>query len=414
MAIFNEKGIDLAPTLVRYIEYLVRNRKSIHIWQERSVACTMLIRNEEIKLKCAITILKSASVPWLKVLDPILKFRLSSHPLANDILTEYQMQKIKIMKLKYGWDPDSLKSKNNMKFVFRIVKMNQTDLIKDVKEFVEFDPTIKNSAFFYCVHELARLGNVDQSIQMLESLNEDDFRDCCNQISKITTKLIEDEMDNCEAFDNLMELLKYVMVKNVDSQYKCIIKNLLSVQMLRNEFGLNVTLSSLSSSVKSETFLDYSINSLIEMLKNQENGFIKQAWLSIAKLSDTLNVDVIFVALKLLKKVNNTRFSCAITKLILEFNTVTADNANLYVILAMILIVQQAGSVEGPLCDNYAVGMSYPLAYQLLIYAEKYGADDVRDLLNFTRIGNDAFSLDKIQQYLDAELESEENVSIQL
>lgn len=403
--------MDLLPTLVRYIDHLIRHRKNSNVWEERAVACTQLIHNEEQKLKCAIKILKSATVPWSKVLEPMLKLRMSSHPLATEIVNEYQMQKLKIMKIKYGWNPDAV-CKNKFQFVARMVKTNGDDLFKDLKEFVEGDEALKRSSYFYCAHELARTGNIDRAIAFLDSLKEDnDFACCCNQIVSITTKLIEDELEQPESFDQMMELLKYVLAKRPTDELHEVIQSLQGVQQLRLEFGMNVTLASLSDRSKTDEFLNQSIEKLVEMLGNQTNSFALMAWTTIQRIAHVLRLDVVHVALKLSVRVDNVRFTCAIAKITLDLAKMTANNCHLHAELAMLLIAQQCHVLEGPMGDNYSVPLSYPLAYNILWRVNQFGSEDVRDLLNFSRIGFDAFSLERVQQYLNASTDEDDNVS---
>lgn len=403
--------MDLLPTLSRYIDFLIRSRKNSNVWEERAVACTQLIHNEEEKLKCAIKILKSATVPWSKVLEPILKLRLSSHPLAAEIINEYQMQKLKIMKLKYGWNLDAI-SKNKFHFVARMVKTNDEALFTDLKEFVEGDATLKRSAYFYCAHELARTGNIDRAIRFLDSLqNDTDFTQCCNQIITITTKLIEDELDNPETFDQMMELLKYVLVKRPNDELNNVIQSLQGVQQLRHEFGINVTLTSLSDRSKTDEFLSQSIEKLIEILGTQKDRFAQKACTTIQQIASVLRLDVVHVALKLLTRVNNVRFTCAVARIILDSVQIAANNCHLHVELALLLIAQQCHVLEGPMGDSYAVSLSYPIAYNILSRANQFGSGDIRDLLNFSRIGFDAFTLERVQQYMDSYSDEDDKVS---
>lgn len=411
--IFNENGMDLLPTLVRYIDFLIRSRKNSNVWEERAIACTQLIHNEEEKVKCAIRIMKSATVPWSKALETwSRKLRSSSHPLAADIINEYQMQKLKIIKLKYGWNPDVI-CNNKFQFVARMVKRNDDDLFTDLKEFVEGNSALKRSAYFYCAHELARTGNIDRAIRFMDSLkNEKDFAQCCNQIVSITTKLIEDELENAEAFDQMMELLKYVLMKQPNDELSNIIQSLQGVQQLRREFGMNVTQASLSDRSKTEEFLDQSIDKLIDILGNQKSNFAQKAWTTIQRIASVLYLDVVHVALKLSTRVDNVRFTCSIARIILDSAKMTAINCSLYVDFALLLIAQQCYVLEGPMVDSYSVSLSYPLAYCILFRIDQFGNEDVRDLLNFTRIGFDAFSLERVHQYLNSNTDDDDNVSV--
>lgn len=405
--------MELLPTLVRYIDFLIRNRKNSKAWEERAVACTQLIHNEEEKLKSAIKVLRAATVPWSKVLEPILKLRLSSHPLAAQIIDEYQMQKEKIMKIKYGWNPDVVGNKSKLQFVMRMVKMNGDDsLFQDVKEFVKGDAALKQSAYFYCAHTLASNGNIDRAIRFMDSLeNENDLTQCCKQIASITTKLIEDDLDNPEAFEQMMELLKYVQVKRPNDELNNTIQSLQRVQQLRCEFGIKVTLKSLSDCSKTEDFFNQSINKLIEILGQQTTSFAQKAWTSIQLISSVFRLDVVDVALKLSTRIDNVRFTCALARIVFDSAKISANNCNLFVQLALLLIAQQCHAFEGPMGDSYTVSFAYPLAYLVLGRANQVGSEDVREVLNFSRIGHDAFTLARVQDYLNLNSDEDDNVS---
>lgn len=390
---------------------MIRNRKSVNIWQERSVACTLLLHNEEEKLRCAVQILKAAPVPWSKSLDPILKLRSSGHPLAGDIEMEYQNQKIRIMRLKYGWKPDTNYSTNDMKFIYRMLKVNPPDLISDIREYVEVAQSIKTSAYFYCAHQLAKSGYVEKSIKFIDSLNEKDSRECCDQILKITPKLIEEEIDSPETFRDLMELMKYVIVKDVNRQEKGVFDDLMHLQILRKQFNLKIKMADLTRMGNKKVFLVQGIDSLMEQLRSCHEGFVQKAWSCILLLAKTLRLDVVVVVMELIKRINNVRFTCAMSKLILDFAVVNESNYNCYIYLAVLLIAQQCIALDGINSDNYIVPMSYPLAYRLLIEAQKSTDENIRDLLNWSRIGNDAYSLDRIYNYLDGTGDLDENVS---
>lgn len=56
-AIFNEHQKNLQDTLIKYLDYLINNRKAINVWQERAVVCLHLIRHET-KLNIAYRIAK--------------------------------------------------------------------------------------------------------------------------------------------------------------------------------------------------------------------------------------------------------------------------------------------------------------------------------------------------------------------
>lgn len=325
------------------------------------------------------------------------------------------MQKIKILRIKYGWDENATGS--NTKFAFRIIKMNYPDLIKDLKTFTEFDPSIKHSSNYYAVHNLSLAGDVEKAIQLLSSLNDADRHDCCSKVLKITTILIEDELDNPIAFDGLMELLRYVNTLDVGLvQEKSLYESLLRIQLLRNKFKINATALSLKESAKIKLYLQQGIDYTIDVLKETKQKFVNKACHHIQLLAKALNVDIVRVVIKLATQVKHVRFTSALAKFVLNLCSVNSDNCDAHIDLAVLLMSQQILMLDDDKCDNHNVAMSYPLAYRLLDEAQRVGfifADDTRELLNWTRIGNNIYSLEAIDEYLKADVELDENVCLQ-
>lgn len=162
---------------------MVKNRQIISFWEERSVFCIELLHNEEQQLQCVLKVLKSAPVPWSNMLNPLLKFRLSTHPLAAEITTEYNLQAIKTIKLKYGWPADV--NGQIMKLACRIVKLNLPEMNEDIQVLVKTDPKSSASINFYCAYQLACTGNLDVSIQFMDKLDDDKCTECLKEILSI-------------------------------------------------------------------------------------------------------------------------------------------------------------------------------------------------------------------------------------
>lgn len=124
-------------------------------------------------------------MPWSEPILSLLKYGKNDHLLSAKIITEYERQKIKIMKLKYNWSIDSVDS--NMKLVFRIVKMNLSELNDDMKNILQYDSTIINEANFYCCYELARRGLIKKSINYFNSLIKSQQIKCYDKLLNIIT-----------------------------------------------------------------------------------------------------------------------------------------------------------------------------------------------------------------------------------
>lgn len=165
---------------------MVKNRKCLSVWQERTVASVDLLHNEEERIQCALLILQSAPVPWSNVLNPLLKYRQSSHRLSADIRTEYDLQKIKILKQKYNWPAESKDSL--MKLAFRIVKLDRDDMFDDINFLTKTDVSQSANINFYCANELARKGNIEKAVNFIDSIPDHrEVKNCCEKILNISS-----------------------------------------------------------------------------------------------------------------------------------------------------------------------------------------------------------------------------------
>lgn len=117
----------------RYIDHLILNRKGIQVWQERSIACMQLLRNEEQKLKVALKIARIAPVPWSDVMRPIVELQNSSHKIAEEIASEYSHNDFKLLLTKYNWRSDNTGFVDYIKFAQRIIKENSENLFAELE-----------------------------------------------------------------------------------------------------------------------------------------------------------------------------------------------------------------------------------------------------------------------------------------
>lgn len=116
-------------------------------------------------------------MPWSKALDPLIAYSWSNHPLALEVHKEYDLQTIKIVKVKYGWPIDS--NGDLFTLACRIVKLDLPELIDDIKVLVKTDTSICNAVNVYCSYELARKGNFEKAFQLVNSLDEKQREECC-------------------------------------------------------------------------------------------------------------------------------------------------------------------------------------------------------------------------------------------
>lgn len=247
--IFMERGLLPEETIVRYINFLANN-KNLGYWQERAVVAIDLLNNEENRLNSALLILKVSPVPWSDVVMPPAKIgTTSSHPIANSILIEYKSQAIKMIKMKYGWPVDYFDfQQDRIQLVFRILKMNYPEMIKDIKTLIETSPDITQDAYIHLNCRLVELGKLDELCEVISDLHND------NEQQQIIMKSIEvfiayldGEMVEEENVQSYLEALKFLIVRLKDSidDFKfCFqkerIEKIKNVMSLRNEFKMKI------------------------------------------------------------------------------------------------------------------------------------------------------------------------------
>lgn len=385
----------------------MQHRSALRMWLVRSVACLKLITNQEVKLLYAWNIAKLASVPWPEEMHPIIQFRTSSHPYAKEIDNEYKMQQIKMLRMKYGWQPDA--SGNPMKFVLRMVTQNREELLGDLEIFKKYSSDISPETNFYCVYHLARDGHIHKALEYLKTLDEEEARTCYTKIAKITPKMICDYMNKPEFYENLMELLRFVMDKDIGEENKDLIKDLMNLQLLKTSaLNMNVTLDELMNEESVQAYLDTGIGKLLKLLRKKERFLADVIWQNVKVLSAALKVNKFDVIFKLARTINNVKFTTLLAKIFRDDN----EASNEYCIkMAVMLIAQQyEASSSDNVCPDDSDSYAYPMAH---FYAQKVkGMDvvDVQQLIHFAKIGLNAFEFTQFQQFLDGNIDEEDEV----
>lgn len=413
--IFMEKGLSPVSSIVKYIKFLIKNRKNIRIWQERAVDSIELLHNEEERLECALLVLKSANVPWSDVLNPLVRYGSSNHPFAREISTQYELQNIKLIRVKYGWSADV--TENNMKLVFRIMLLNLPTMMQDIKDLIKAAPEISQSANVYCIFQLAVKGEIEKGIKYLDSL-EDKLRFDCIEIlqSILTTNIDENQMNESNKKSKskeinlyLIEFLKLINTRDPNQSQNDInlINNLLT---LRHKFKMTVDLQQITNQTNKKKYLFDGIDFIVLRLKKNPNNLSKEIWSSISALTSALNMNKLIGFYEMSKVLDNINFTCWIANLILETIDVDKKNSEFFIKFSVLIIAQQIKSFnQGQDGDC----LPYPLAYKLLVEALKYDKInylEIVELLRWVRIGNSLYSLDIVSETYDEKKKLNEKV----
>lgn len=393
----------------RYIDHLTQYRSALRMWLPRAVACLKLITNQEVKLRYALTIAKLAPVPWPEEMNPIIELRASSHAFAKEIDNEYKMQQVKMLRTKYGCRADS--SGNPTKFVLRMVSQNRDELLSDLEIFKKFSSEINPETNFYCVYHLSRDGHIQKALQYLKTLSEDEARVCYIKVANITPSMISDYMNKPEIYENLMELLRFVMDKEIGDENKEKITDLMNLQLLKKSaLNMSVTLDDLTNESKVKQYLDTGIDQLLQILRTKEKHLADVIWHNVKVLSAALKVNKFEIIFKMANTINNVKFTTLLAKLFRD--EVAGTNEN-YIEMAVTLITQQynASSSEA-VCPDESDSYAYPMANFYAQKVEGIEMVNVQQLIHFTKIGLNAFELTQFQQFLDGNVDEDDEVRV--
>lgn len=377
------------------------------MWLGRAVACLQLITNQEVKLQYALNIAKLAPVPWPAEMNPIIELRLLSHPFAKEIDNEYKMQQVKMLRLKYGWQANS--RDDPTKFVQRMIKQNRDELLEDLEIFKRFSSDINPATNFYAVYHLASVGCMHKAQQYLKTLSNDDARLCYMRVAKIVPLMIDDYLSKPELYGNLMELLQFVLDKEIDDEHKDQIRNLMNLQLLnKSALNMTVTLDDMSDKSKIGGFIDVGLQRLLSLLREKEKHLADVIWQNVNVLSKALKLDKFVIVFKLAKMINNVKFTTLLARIFRDENS---DSSKSYIEMAVMLITQQYhASTSDTICPD-SDSFAYPMAN---LYVQKVkGMDiiDVQQLRHFTKIGTNAFEITQFQQFLNGNDDTDDEVS---
>lgn len=414
--IFQEKGRQPLDVIKQYISQLVASRLSSSSWLDRAMACIELLHNEDSRLECALSVLQNAPVPWPDTLAPLIRLRASTHPLAVKINAEYEIQVIKIMKVKYGWPADS--SDINLElFMMRIVKLNLPDMLDDISALTKAAPELSTSANFNCCYQMARRGQVEMAYEFFKTLNGEKNSKSAKEVVEIMANILENSSSASFESDikvqehlNVLELFK-LFLPHVESVYErryLVIKHRFRLR----KFGILLSCSSeLIPLHRRHCLLDEAIERIIERAQATLNvsAFIAS---EISELCTALGLPKVFGLHRICQRIGCLPLSCALAYHVVSFVDCVPANAGEFVNLALELLVQQIESAKGKNQEtasslqliNENDPLSFYLAYELLTSAllhESSRRHDLVELIKYIRVAVIHYPLDAIKSHYD-------------
>ncbi|XP_064552980.1 uncharacterized protein rod [Drosophila montana] len=413
--IYKEKGRQPLNVIKQYIAQLVGNRQSLSNWLERAMACIELLHNEDSRMECALSILQNAPVPWPETLSPLIKLRNSTHPLSAKINAEYEIQVIKIMKVKYGWPADSSADINLELFMMRIVKLNLPDMLDDIHTLTKAAPEISTSANFNCCYQMARRGQIELAYEFFKSLKCKYIEKQGSDVVDILANLLEMSSGSfvneakLQEHVNLLELFKLLLphVDSVYSQRYLLIKHCFQ---LRQKFSLQLNASSdLISLQRRLELLDEGIELIMSRAQAALNvcAFIVN---EMADLCGALHLQKVQGLLRISQRMGCLPLSCALAHHVLEFIDCVPANSVEFINFAIELLVQQINEAKSNGLEMYSSlkmlnesdPLSFPLAYELLTEAllhERSRQRDLNELIKYVRVAVIHYPMDVIEAH---------------
>lgn len=411
--IFMERGLSPEPTIAKYVQFLCSN-KNLSYWQERAVLAIDLMHNEDNRLNSALLVLKVSPVPWSDKVLPLAKLGESSnHPLARSIYIEYKTQSIKIIKVKYGWPVDYFDlQQDRVKLVFRILKVQNPDMIDDVKTLIKSSPDLAHEAYFHLIHRLVELKMIDDIVELVNVIDEDldyNAQMFITVLRSFIQIIDEDELENDEETENYMEAIKIVFGQlkkslsefDANSEDQCI-RKLRNIIKFRSVFKIELKLASLQTDIERRRMLEEGVAYIA--IQARQSSSIDDIWSKMGLLVDTIGFDRFYTFKLLCQKLNNLYVTCHIVDDISSSIDYVKENEieNAFE-LVVLMISQQINYFENNISSSFHDfdPLTFPLAYELLSKClAQYSLTNhstIMQLLQWIKIGRNYYPFDVIE-----------------
>jgi kinetochore-associated protein 1 len=404
--LFTEIGQTPEQTIFEYIQFLCNN-KCIGFWQNRAVIAINLLSNEELKLQAALNVLKISPVPWSDTVYPLVKMgKTSCHPLANLIFIEYKTQAIKIIKLKYGWPVDFLDlQQDRIKLVFRILKVANDDMIKDVQTLVESSSDIAHEAYFHLIYKLLELNRLDEIMDVIEFIEKTVETSKMLFETTIDTliNLVKDKTDNNEFCENAVEIIK-ILFNRIEwddlneMKYQKKIKQFTSTLKLKKSFGEQI------ENIEDESELLKTCVHEITSKLSDDKEIVPEIVNKCNFLSSCLEQNSTACFTKVLDQLKNHFVSCNVTDQFLDnIESLKKDEIPDSLNLLVTIISQLMKFIENNSLDNLPQSdpLVFPICYKLITKCLQNSNisnyDEIVDLMNWIRIGRNCYPHDIIE-----------------
>lgn len=405
--IFIKQGKTPSEAIINYIHFLVLHRNSLNTWLERAVLCVNLLHSEDERMQCSLLILKSAPVPWSNVLAPLIKYRTSSHPIAHEINTEYEIQVIKILRIKYGWAVNT--SDCNTRLISRILRVDLPEMMQDIKDLIRVVPEIQRSANFLICNDLVTKGRIEEALKFFTEL-DDANRSICNEMIINTFAMILSDQAMSDCHENLVEFLRCIGEKSKITGREDDLRKIQNKYILNKKFGLQIQDDHIGDlSTRTAYFKQGFENCILQKIKmdiNDIENVVQFIWAEIVELSKVLDLNLLHCVHYIAKSIDFLPLSCILSYYVLEAIECNADNVDAFIDLAVLLICQEINKFLNEQSDamekSFTIDpLPYPLVHKLLVMASKKSfllQTEILELLEWIQIVHVSYSLEVLTE----------------
>lgn len=390
-----EHGEDPQAILFGYIQQVIGSRKANPAWLERAIACMQLLCNVDRKLQTALEIARAAPVPWADAMEPIIGLMRSQHRLAQAIKAEYHRMDFKMLQVKYEYRTDN-PNVDYLKLLQCCIK-NNPEPIDEIRLIKKQAPGNVFRLNMMAMLQLTTRGRVDTAIALLNGLPKPEHVKMLHHIASSFTSMIDEYIGEPHIYDDIMEMLKYVVNKDAGSEYKAHVHQLEDLHRLRqSDLRISITMTELDGLSDGEPFVSTAIGRILDELKAAKRDLVGRICNYTQLAARALQLDELVVVVRLARTVNDVHFTSLLAKLYHEHR---AKDEQLYIEMAKVLLLQQysasADTSSIKLSDN--VSYAYPMAQLYLAKARL--SDDPTDLFSFVGIAANEFDSAKVAAY---------------
>lgn len=443
--VFQQRAAMVQAVCV-YVRQLVHQRQRIGNWQERAVALVEQLADESVRMEYALLVLRNAPVPWSAVVQPLVEYRTSGHPLAPEIGAQFELQALKMLKIRYGW-PATEARNDVQKLASKIGRMQRPEQLADIRAVHDLEPNakVKLLVLHAFLRELLMRRLVDQTVEFLDALDAVQTCSCCGFLLDITAEKLDSAVQQPDDGAALAADMEYLIA--IGEYFRCDadtqrrFNDLRRAHTLAVHFEQPVRVADLRDSDKCVASLERGIEQIVTRARRQSRRFVdemkklfefqqktknatysfassddakaivRKCWHDTLRLADALALDRVQAVVQISATAQSVHLTCALARWTLELCDATPATAQHWMQLAGLLCAQQCDALhENASGDCGAVEsglLVLPLAYRVLLRAVSVHGDVLRvnrvqaELMAWPRLAFGAYSAEDIEGFLE-------------